>query len=108
MGRESSETGTSSYSGSRLAPMTWQLLKGVESEGTGDRRAKATTWERLFAMLSWESPKRGRPKLWSVRVGAGKKIYIQRLYPQPNSLQNEVGVKFSYFHVFELLPSSYR
>ena len=91
--------------------MTWQLLKGVE--GNGDRRAKATTWERLFAILSWESPKRGRPKLWSLRVGAGKKYTFSGCTPStpkstPNSLQSEVGVKFSYFHVFELLPSSYR
>ena len=79
MSRGSLGTGNAWYSGSRLAPMTWELLKGVE--GNGDR-SQGYHWERLFAILSWESPKRGRPKLWSVRVGAGKKIYMQRLYPQ--------------------------
>ena len=58
--------------------MTWQLLKGVE--GNGDR-SQGYHWERLFAILSWESPKRGRPKLWSVRVGAGKNIHSAAVPP---------------------------
>ena len=79
MGREGPEKGAPSYSGSRLAPMTWQLLKGAE--GNGDRRAKATTGNAYLPLLAGRA--RNEAALnFGLCVWVREKIYIQRLYPQ--------------------------